>query len=571
MIGPNYAAGLVLLCAVTASLLIQPLRRSIRRRWYTRGSRLQSAAFREDRLSEGHWLWGAHGISPQSCRQHMLVSGTSGSGKSLLLRRTLKEPLRSIGPRTDRRALVYDSENDVIPYLATIGVSCPVYTLNPCDARAEFPTAVRWDVSKDVTNPAQALNLMYKFVPESGSGGNSKFFNDSARILGWAVCNSFNRNSPGEWTYSDLVFALLTADRTIEILKRDSEGREDLAGVFRDAEKMNLTADNVFSTLYSHLAFHRPTAALWQRTERAISIRDWVDDESILIMGHDETMEEAFNLINGMVFCSVVEAMGAQSISNTRETIVWLDELRSCKSILQSGKLNAFLLRMRKRGGIFAGAFQDIEGFRHATGSKELANEIIGQCSHKALARLESPETAQWASELLGQHETIEVFESVHGTIGRRQRSINEQRTLKNNVLPSEFFTIPEPTPETGVEAYFLSPGRSPYRKRIPAREFEDIVVSDPLQREYQIVPRDDTDQTLLPWTEERRRMLAIERTTGQGEITHQGRSPFDQKATGRSTRPVVEKDRLLWDALRGPHAEAPQESVSMGQYARNS
>ena len=72
------------------------------------------------------------------------------------------------------------------------------------------------------------------------------------------------------------------------------------------------------------------------------------------------------------MFRTVVETMGTQSNSSTRETIVWLDELRSCEAILRSGKVNSFLLRLRKKGGVFMGGFQDIEGFRHAAGSKEL-------------------------------------------------------------------------------------------------------------------------------------------------------------------------------------------------------
>ena len=332
---------------------VGPIRRWARRRAYTRGRRITTSVVRSP-VERGYRLWGAHGISAHSCRQHMLAAGTSGSGKSLLLRRTLKDILRSISPGSDRRVFTVDTENDVIPYLRQIGVQCPVFSLNPLESRTEFPIAVRWDVSRDITNPARALNLATKFISLEESGGNGKFFSDSARILLWNVINSFNRHSPGIWTYSDLVFAASTADRVIEILNRDEEGREALAGVFRDAEKMSVTADNIFSTLYSNMAFHRPVAALWQRTKDAISIRDWVRSDSILVLGVDQTMEEAFNLINGMVFETFVQEVSTQSISRTRENLLWLDELRQCKAILRSGKLNTFLIQMRKRGGVFS-------------------------------------------------------------------------------------------------------------------------------------------------------------------------------------------------------------------------
>ena len=499
---------------------IHPLRRWMRRRRYTRGRQLDRA-FRGRAISDDQRVWGAHGISKRSFRQHLLAAGTSGSGKSLLLRRTLKEPLLSIQPGSDRRVFCYDSENDIIPYLRQIGVSCPVYSLNPMEARSSFPMGVRWDVARDITNPAKALNLAAKFVPDA-DGDKNKFFSDSARILLWGVINSFIRHSPEQWTYSDLIYASLSSTRVVEILNRDSDGREKLAGVFRDAENMNVTADNIFSTLYSKMAFHTPVAALWQRTKASKSIREWMTDDSILMIGNDQTMEIAFDLLNEILFDTMVEELSTQSNSRTRETIAWLDELRLCKPVVRSKKISSFLLQMRKKGGVFVGGFQDIQGFRHAAGSKELADEIIGQCSHKALLRLESAETAKWAAELLGQYETIETFESHHGDLTRRHRSLNEQRILKDNVLPSEFFSIEEPNENFGVEGYFISPGRRPYKMIISPREFDDIVVSDESDAKYGIVRRGDEDQWLLPWTDDRRRELNLARDIEQTPATVQ-------------------------------------------------
>ena len=85
---------------------------------------------------------------------------------------------------------------------------------------------------------------------------------------------------------------------------------------------------------------------------------------------------------------------------------------------------------------------------------------------------------------------------------------MSEQRILKENVLPSEFFAIPEPSPDRGVEAYFPSPGRSPYRKLIPADEFASVVVSDDADALHGVHRRADADQLLVPWTERRREEL---------------------------------------------------------------
>ena len=305
---------------------------------------------------------------------------------------------------------------------------------------------------------------------------------------------------------------------------------------------MNVTADNIFSTLYSKMAFHRPVAALWQRVERELSMKEFVESDSILILGTDETMDEAFKTINGMVFSSFVEEMGVQPNSTTRESVLWLDELEFCEAILRSGKLKSFLSRMRKKGGIFAGGFQDIEGFRDAIGSTQKANAMIGQCSHKALLRVCSPETAEWSSSLLGKYETIETFEGYQGDIGNRQKSVSEQRQERQAVLPSEFFGIDEPSAESGVEGYFVSPGRNPYRIVIDPREFDDIVVSDEMDRDHGIIRRDDMDQSLIPWTIDRERLFGINREIDRDERPREANlfpRPKNKVKTRASDRPI--------------------------------
>ena len=392
-----------------------------RRRDYTRGRQLGKAPVREKR-KEGEVPFGGHWVSRKSLRQHLVLSGESGSGKSLNLRRTLRDILLSIAPGSDRRCFAYDSENDIVPYLMQIGVTCPVYSLNPIERRTKFPEARRWAIATDARNPAKALNVAARFVPRGETAGNGKFFDDMARILAWSVMDSFNRHLPREWTYSDVVYSCSSSGRVVEILSRDEEGREQLAGVFRDVKKMNVTADNIYSTLYSKMAFHRPVAALWQRASKELSMHEFVKSDSIVLLGTDETMDEAFRVVNGMMFASFVEEMGVQSNSTTRESVLWLDELEFCEAILQSGKLKSFLSRMRKKGGIFAGGFQDIEGFRDAMGSTQKANAMIGQCSHKGLMRVCSPETAEWSAALLGKYDTIEEVQSYQGSIGQRQK-----------------------------------------------------------------------------------------------------------------------------------------------------
>lgn len=85
-------------------------------------------------------------------------------------------------------------------------------------------------------------------------------------------------------------------------------------------------------------------------------------------------------------------------------------------------------------------AFQDIDCFREAADTR-IANEIIAQCSHKALLRMESYESARRASRFIGQYETLDIMQSKQGGLFGKG-SLSEQAMKRYAVLPSEFFLI---------------------------------------------------------------------------------------------------------------------------------
>jgi type IV secretory pathway TraG/TraD family ATPase VirD4 len=80
-----------------------------------------------------------------------------------------------------------------------------------------------------------------------------------------------------------------------------------------------------------------------------------------------------------------------------------------------------------------------------------VANELVGQCSSTVILRLNSPETAAWASRLLG---TREVLESRRGQTRNYQPalkslagtgdSVSHGVAARALVLDSEIMDLPE-------------------------------------------------------------------------------------------------------------------------------
>ena len=431
--------------------------------------------------------WGGHPLPAGSETNHFFVVGTTGSGKTLTISSIMKKALLEVGVIPDRRALVYDAKRDVVSFLSGLRLTCPIQILNPFDERSSA-----WEMGKDVTAPATALQVAMALIPtESGS---NRFFSDAARDLVTGIQISFIRSCSDAWTFRDVVLAATNRDRLRLVLERSQEGQDLLEGYFVEERTLN----NIVSTLRARLAPLEPVAALWQRSKYRISLREWTEGESILVLGNDESVRGAIDSINRVIFKRLTELVLARSESDERRTWFFLDEVR------EAGKLDglsSLLLRGRSKGACVVLGFQDLEGMRQVYGNHG-ANEILGMCSHKAILRLESPETAEWAARLLGEYEEVELLRGLNttGPLGRRNRTQSEHRVRAHAVMPSELLTLPPASPRSGLFGYYLTPSIGAFRVNHRAEDVETWKVPKEHRSTMDLVPRFDSDQYLERW-----------------------------------------------------------------------
>ena len=162
----------------------------------------------------------------------------------------------------------------------------------------------------------------------------------------------------------------------------------------------------------------------------------------------------------------------------------------------------------RSKGACVVLGFQDINGLRDVYG-RHVADELVGQASSKAILRLNTPETAQWASGLFGSRE---MLESAFGqSRGRNFRdlgfqagstsgeSVSHAITKREVVLDSEFLDLPETTPKTGLTGFFLTPATGGFRDHIPGDWLAQHLVP-PRSDVTNVLPRPEADQHLRPW-----------------------------------------------------------------------
>jgi type IV secretory pathway TraG/TraD family ATPase VirD4 len=303
------------------------------------------------------------------------------------------------------RALIYDAKLEVIPELAGMGLSCPVHILNPFDERC-----AAWDMAADITEPAVAKQIAAIFIPDE-KNSSQPFFKDSSRQLLEGVFISFILTQKNNWTFRDVLNATKSREALVGVLGA-TPYTSDLIGHYLNSDR---ETKSTLATLATKLGAFDVVAALWDSAEHKISLREWLDSESILVLGNDEAYRSTLGVINRVIFNRIVELLLARKSTTTGRTWFFLDEVK------EAGELEA-LDRLMTKGRSFGAAvvlgFQNINGLYETFGENP-AKSILGQCATKVFLRVDSPETAEWAQSVFGEYEATEIKQSA--TLGESE------------------------------------------------------------------------------------------------------------------------------------------------------
>ena len=434
--------------------------------------------------------WGCLNIPAAEGTNHFAIIGATGSGKTMSLRMLMQSVLHRIGTG-DTRALIYDAKTDMLPILANICPDTRVVIFNPFDARSSA-----WDMAKDVTTPASCQQLAAALISEEGRAGGQPYFRNTARHFVMGILTVFNKRARGQWTFRDLMVAKSRPDYVKAILGSEPETKHQLEHFSRDD-----TVKDVFSTLQTCLAKYEFVAAAWDHAEERVSLVDWLESEFIILLGNNTVAAEATKEINRVIFQRMSELLLGGEETETRQSWIFLDEVR------QAGKLdslNDLLLAGRSKGACCVLGFQDIEGMREVYGSK-VANELVGQCSNKTILRVNSPETADWASKLFGEKEVFENRRSSnqsHDSFFRGSTSESTGRVRRQLVTPGELMGLPKTHPETGLHGFYSIPRIGSYSFAASGEDVSRNLLSKNSQVQG-FEGRPEEHQTLREWRKE--------------------------------------------------------------------
>ena len=430
-----------------------------------------------------------------------------------------------------RRAVVYDAKQDAASLIRAMNPGAPLVILNPFDTRCSA-----WDMAKDITRPSTADQVATILIPENKAASQPFFANASRQLLA-GVFKALTDLKPGDWTFRDVVLATKSRQQLTALLER-TPYTKDLIGQYFTNE---MTASSILSELATHMGPYEHIAAAWSAATSKVSLSHWVEGEYILILGNDEAHRAALDAVNRLIFQRLTELILAMPETQSDQTWIFLDEVREAGEL---DGLSRLLNKGRSKGVCVVLGFQDIEGMRSVYGN-EIANEIIGQCNHMALLRLNSPETAKWASERIGECETIDEDESFQeGTSSSESDSTStsntreagwllakalsnqkgesrttgssishsttrsQKKVIKAAVLASEFLSLPLTNRANGLTGFFIVPQvrGGAYRGEIPGEELFPLdrsraVLTEPDTRFPNFLERCAADERLTPWS----------------------------------------------------------------------
>jgi hypothetical protein len=250
------------------------------------------------------------------------------------------------------------------------------------------------------------------------------------------------------WTLRDVVLALKDPETTREVLTKHTSTSDVVSYLDKDKQK-----GDILTTVIGFFKRYQELASIWAERE-LISFRRWKEngEGEILIFGGDREAEEELNNLNRMMIHRLTQLVTTGDTTAAKETWFFLDEFAQLGRI--SGFHN-FVPLVREYKGAVVIATQNIEQMRHYYG-EHLTNVIVDDCATKIFLKC-SGETAIFASERIGDEETVEESEQEHYDTLKTRQGVGRAPKLKAVVLDSEFSSLPVAGEKAGLPGYYMT------------------------------------------------------------------------------------------------------------------
>ena len=360
-------------------------------------------------------------LAKDSERQHLLITGTTGTGKTNLLHELIPQ-IRARG----EKAIIIDLNGTFIrSYFSDEDL-----LLNPFDKRS-----INWDPWADCQNIYDYDALAKALVGESSH--RDPFWDNSAIKIISEALRQFKDNK----NISDMLYVLNVAP--LEEYSYFFANTSVAAITSKEGDK---TTTSIRATVNDKT---KPlTYLLEQNNNESFSLKNYVtsDDNNgwFFITAMPEQRNSLLPLIAAWLEILLCGLMQRELGANNSNLWFIMDELPAFGKI---PSLKTALAESRKYGGCIVSGIQNIHQLMHIYGYNE-ALDLLDQFNTKFIFRVGDPKTAHIAASMLGEQETSESRESLsYGANSMRDGvNINTIERRQQLVMPTEVMTLPNLT-----------------------------------------------------------------------------------------------------------------------------
>ncbi len=385
--------------------------------------------------------------------QHTIVSGTTGSGKTVLIA-DLVEQIRKRG----ERCVVYDKMGS---YTETFFDPRQDVLLNPLDDRAP-----RWSPFLEARTARDFDTMANALIPRQKDAADP-FWITAARQL-------FSRGAAVLWQRGESRNRVL-----VDLLLKTELG--ELADAMEGTATQSIvdpanpkTALSVRAMLTANIG----AMELLPDEGEPFSIREWIGREEgggfLFLTSRGDQHASLRGLISTWLEIAV-NALLSLPRDDGRRIWVILDEL---PTLHQLPSLEPGLAESRQYGGCFVLGVQVFSALRDLYG-RDGATTISGLCGTRVVLAAPDKDTSEWSAASLGNVEVETLSEGVSYETPREGVTLSTRREERPLVLPSEVSRL------ENLSGYLKFPGPSPVARIRPKYRKRDIVAA-------RFVPRPD-------------------------------------------------------------------------------
>lgn len=388
--------------------------------------------------------------------QHTLIHGTTGTGKTQVLRKRLRH-IRARG----EKAIIYDKGGTLTSTYFREGD----IILNPFDLRC-----APWDLWEEAQTAAHVENMAESLIPMHGHQADP-FWVDAARTIFSSTVHKMRHDA--DRSIEKLTQLLLTME-----LKQLENYVKNTESATLTSDKIEKTAISIRSVLTTYLKSMRFLFGVRQSAEKGFSLRDWILDDNqrgwIFISTNGENLKALRPLISMWMAMASLTILSL-SPNESRRIYVECDEVTTLHRL---PLLPEILAEARKFGGCFCLGMQSfallkaIYGYESATGIFDLLNT-------RFFFRNPSHLMSKFVSEELREMEVDDPQENYsYGANSIRDGiSMSHQRVTRPVALPSEIAEL------ENLECFVQVPGRFPVTKMNLIYEKDAIIAPDFMPR----------------------------------------------------------------------------------------